>query len=130
MNLLLKNNARLSSPLTLSTGLTLRYVSIASKQALFRCTERSLLPLPITDRVSPLICSKLIPTSSERRKPQFKKRVIMAKSLSLNSPSTEWSRATDSSRFKYFGNLFSNFGASSPEVGFLSIFLVISHKYL
>ena len=36
----------------------------------------------------------------------------------------------DSSKFKYFGNLFSNLGASRPEVGFLSIFFTISHKYL
>ena len=52
--------------------------------ALFRYIVRSLLPLPITvnNDSSNLISEIFIPTNSDKRMPQFKNNVIIAKSLS------------------------------------------------
>ena len=47
-------------------------------------------------------------------------KVNIQKSLSLNSPSTQCSKLTLSSKDKYFGSLFDNFGVSNSTVGFLS----------
>lgn len=67
-----------------------------------------------------LISFKFIFTSSESRNPQFKKNVIMQKSLFSNFPEIDLRSETLSSRVKYFGNLFESLGVSSSTVGFLS----------
>ena len=62
----------------------------------------------------------LIPTNSERRIPQFKKSVVIAKSRSqflLSSSEAASSNFLLSSKDKYLGNLLSFFGVFKFKAG-------------
>ena len=96
---------------------------------------RSLLPLPITVNLFSLksISFILIPTSSDKRIPQFKNRVMIAKSLSLYSlasflvtSKSFWLFSKD----KYLGSLFSCLGVSKPIVGSTCKTFSLFAKYL
>ena len=108
---------------------------IALIQALFRYIVRSLLPLPITVNKdsSNLISEIFIPTNSDKRMPQFKNNVIIAKSLSaffesslLDASNNFW----ESSSVRDLGSLLSNCGVSKFCAGLFVNTCVVIVKYL
>src|SRR5699024_4812355 len=76
----LKNKASLELDLIAILGRTFRYSLIELMQALFKYIVRSLFPFPITFNLQSLkfISLILIFTSSDKRIPQFKNKVIIA----------------------------------------------------
>ena len=76
----------------------------------------------------------LIPTNSDKRKPQFKNNVIIAKSLSLflsfSSLKDAFNNFWLSSNVKYLGNLLLSFGVSRFWAGFSLRRGFVTVKYL
>ena len=95
---------------------------------------RSLLPLPITFILYSLksISCTFIPTNSDKRSPQLRNRVIIAKSRSLFSSFSSFSVTVSnfllSSNDKYLGKRLSNLGVSKFCAGLFSIKLAFCDR--
>jgi len=126
-NLSLKNKAFSEPERIPCLDLMDKYWLIASIQALFKYIVLSLFPLPITFILHSenSISFIFIPTNSDKRIPQFKNSVIIAKSrslfLSLSSCIVALNNFLLSSRDKYRGILFPILGVSKFKAGLASI---------
>ena len=111
------------------SGLTSRYSSRAFIHTSFKYMVLSLLPFPITVKVSPLILSISMLMSSESRKPQFKKHNYGIITFSL-LPAIADNRLLDSSKVKATGSRLLVFGVSNSKAGFSGMSFTMEWRYL